>query len=112
MQLDDTFASKITSITVNGENATIGLNNTMEWHTTYAESPETAVEVALLSRKVLFTHAYDDIANPFHGGHFMILQTPNVVQTLQGVEMRGQGQRGNLGRYVSVRLKNISLFQH
>jgi len=99
IQLEDTVASTITSITANATAAIIGLNNTMEWHTTYAQDPMTSVEVALLSRKVVITHAYDDVANPNHGGNFMILQTPNVVQLLQGVEMRGQGQQGVMGKY-------------
>ena len=56
------------------------------------------VEVALLSRNVVFTS--DSTAKV--GGHLMILHTPNVVQTISGISLVKFGQQGNLGRYVSA----------
>lgn len=55
-----------------------------------------AVEVALLSRNILFESdsSYDD-----KGGHLMILKTPSVAQTIQGISLRRFGQQGSLGRY-------------
>lgn len=71
------------------------------FHPTY-ENPDSRMrsEVALLSRNVLVT-ATPDSANPLHGGHLIILHTPNVAQHLEGIHFRGMGQQGNLGRYVS-----------
>ena len=57
-----------------------------------------AVEVASLNRRVKFTAEKDD-PNPLHGGHLIIFHTPDVAQTLRGVEIDGFGQQGNLGRY-------------
>ena len=59
------------------------------------------VEVALLSRNIRFESAADD-SNALHGGHMMILKTPSVAQTIEGLEVRRFGQQMNLGRYVSV----------
>ena len=57
-----------------------------------------SVEVGSLSRKVKFTAEEDDV-DPLHGGHLIILHTPNVAQTLRGVEIKNFGQQGNIGRY-------------
>jgi G8 domain len=65
--------------------------------TTLMESPDFAVEVALLSRNFVFEGASDDIAT--HGGHFMVMHTPSVIQTIEGIELRNFGQQGLLGRY-------------
>lgn len=62
------------------------------------DGPKFAVEVASLSRKVKFTAADDD-TNSLHGGHLIVLHTPNVPQTLRGVEISNFGQQGNIGRY-------------
>lgn len=59
-------------------------------------------EVALLSRNVVFEGSDDDSANPLHGGHLIVLRTPGVSQTIDGLEVRRFGQQKNLGRYVSV----------
>lgn len=65
--------------------------------TTIKESPDFAVEVALLSRNIVFQGGPD--SNPLHGGNFMIFYTPNVVQSIVGVDVRSFGQQGSLGRY-------------
>lgn len=65
--------------------------------TTIVESPDMAVEVALLSRNILFEGGPD--TTTFHGGHFMIFHTPTIVQVIEGVEIKNFGQQGLLGRY-------------
>lgn len=52
-----------------------------------------AVEVALLSRNVVFDSESSD------GGHFWVFQTPHVTQNIEGVEVVNFGQAGTLGRY-------------
>jgi len=101
LKWQDAVVSEIVDVTALGDDyAVILLNDTMKWHTTYKQSSLTAVEVALLSRNVLIMgDDTDDIANEKHGGHLMILQTPNVKQRIQGVEFRKMGQQGNLGKY-------------
>ena len=104
LKWQDAVVSEIVDVTPLGDDyAVILLNDTMKWHTTYKQSSLTAVEVALLSRNVVIMgDDTDDIANEKHGGHLMILQTPNVKQRIQGVEFRKMGQQGNLGKYVSM----------
>ncbi len=61
-----------------------------------------SVEMALLSRRITLE------ASPLDGnggsgieGHFIVMHTPDVNQTIRGMEIKGFGQQGNLGRYVS-----------
>jgi len=65
--------------------------------TTIKESEDFAVEVALLSRNIVFDAGSD--AEEFHGGHFMVFHTPNVTQSIVGIDVHNFGQQGNLGRY-------------
>lgn len=65
--------------------------------TTLLESRDYAVEVALLSRNILIVGGSDTRAR--HGGHLMIMNTPSVVQSIVGLELRNFGQQGALGRY-------------
>jgi hypothetical protein len=65
--------------------------------TTWRQSNDFAVEVALLSRNIVFEGGADDVDT--HGGHFVIKNTPSVVQTLVGVDFQNFGQQGILGRY-------------
>jgi len=67
--------------------------------TTLEDSADFAVEVALLSRNIVVEGAKDDPNNPRHGGHFMIMQTPDIIQRIEGIEFRNMGQQGLLGRY-------------
>jgi hypothetical protein len=52
-----------------------------------------AVEVALLSRNIVFEGARDRL-DPLLGGHLMIMNTPGVVQYIEGVEFRNFGRQG------------------
>jgi hypothetical protein len=87
--------------TVSGLSGYVGLklNATIIRPTTLLESPDFAVEVALLSRNILFEGARDDTSFVQHGAHFIVFQTPSVVQSIQGIEFRNFGQQGLLGRY-------------
>ena len=66
--------------------------------TTKHQSKDFAVEIALLSRNIRFEGATDS-DDPLFGAHLMVMQTPDVVQHLEGVEFRNFGQQGLLGRY-------------
>ena len=65
--------------------------------TTFRQSNLYAVEVALLSRNIVFEGGPDDVEN--HGAQFSIRDTPKVKQTLIGVDFQNFGQQGYLGRY-------------
>ena len=78
-------------------NVALTLNETILRPTTLKESADFAVEVALLSRNIVFQGGPDAVTD--HGGHFMVMNTPAVVQTIEGVEFRNFGQQGELGRY-------------
>ena len=66
--------------------------------TTRQDNREMAVEVALLSRSIV-VESGDDGSDIEQGGHFVVMHTPQVVQTVTGVEFRNLGQQGCLGRY-------------
>ena len=67
------------------------------------DDPRMASEVAWLSRPLVFEAEGDGPADStydaLHGGHLIILHTPNVAQHIEGVEIRNFGQQGILGRY-------------
>ena len=75
----------------------IELDASIERPTTARESPDFAVNVALLSRNIVFEGGADKTES--HGGHFWITSTPHVAQTVMGVDIRNFGQQGTLGRY-------------
>jgi hypothetical protein len=88
------------------------LRNPIRSHTTLVDTPWYASEVVLLSRNTKFASDLDDIANPEHGGHLIIMHTPNRTQILEGVEITKFGQLGNLGRYVSSHRKLLYANYH
>ena len=87
----------ITSSSSSGSNAAVQLNAPILRPTTTIESADFAVEVALLSRNIVFEGGTDITAR--HGGHLMIMNTPSVIQKIEGVDLRNFGQQGILGRY-------------
>ena len=87
----------IKSITASGSHAAIELDSPILRPTTTIDSADFAVEVALLSRNIVFEGSTDSTVS--HGGHFMIMHTPTVLQTIEGVDLRNFGQQGLLGRY-------------
>ena len=87
----------IKSIQSSASYAVIELDSPILRPTTMLESADFAVEVALLSRNIVFEGGSDSTVS--HGGHFMIMHTPSVIQTIEGVDLRNFGQQGNLGRY-------------
>ena len=87
----------IKSIRLSDRYAAIELDSPILRPTTMSESKDFAVEVALLSRNIVFVGGADSTAR--HGGHFMVMHTPKVIQTIVGVDLQNFGQQGNLGRY-------------
>ena len=75
----------------------IELDSAIRRPTTLVESADFAVEVALLSRNIVFEggQGLQD------GGHFWIFYTPTVKQTIAGVDIQYFGQQGIGGRYVN-----------
>ena len=71
--------------------------------------PELAAEVASLNRPVKFDSVEDE--NDMHGGHLIVMHTPNVAQNLEGVEIDHFGQQGILGRYVSLQSVVVHLLE-
>ncbi|CAI5526906.1 unnamed protein product [Closterium sp. Naga37s-1] len=55
-------------------------------------------EVALLDRHVSIQGTNDAAPHQLDGGHFIIYMTP-TKQTLEGVQFRGLGNQGTLGKY-------------
>eukprot|EP00548_Thalassiothrix_antarctica_P009388 CAMPEP_0194161454 /NCGR_PEP_ID=MMETSP0152-20130528/78944_1 /TAXON_ID=1049557 /ORGANISM="Thalassiothrix antarctica, Strain L6-D1" /LENGTH=1489 /DNA_ID=CAMNT_0038871245 /DNA_START=953 /DNA_END=5423 /DNA_ORIENTATION=+ len=74
------------------------LDNAIVPPTTRQQSKDFAVEVALLSRNILF-QGEKDPANDLFGAHFMVMKTPYVEQMIDGIEFQNFGQQGVLGRY-------------
>jgi hypothetical protein len=92
--------TKIQDYSNSGDNRTfveLQLNAPIQRPTTLLDSSDFAVEVALLSRNIVWEGGQD--REPRQGGHFWVMNTPGVVQTLVGVEVTNFGQQGNLGRY-------------
>jgi hypothetical protein len=52
-----------------------------------------AVEVALLSRNIVFAGAADE-SDSLLGGHLIVLHTPGVPQKIEGVELQNFGRQG------------------
>ena len=80
-----------------GQQAKIILDSPIIPPTTRRDSVDFAVEVALLSRNIVFEG--DSDPNPLHGGHFIVMHTPLVEQHIEGIEFVNFGQQGTLGRY-------------
>ena len=93
---NDHQVRQIVSVSEASGYARIDLNSTIRRPTTIVESADFAVEVALLSRNIVLEggQGLQD------GGHLWIFQTPNVVQSIVGVDIQHFGQQGTLGRCV------------
>ena len=72
----------------------LGLDLEIERPTTIKDDSDFAVEVALLSRNIVFEGGED--SNSFHGGHFWVMHTPAVKQHLEGVDFQNFGQQVRL----------------
>jgi hypothetical protein len=88
---------KVSTFGSDGKYVSLSLNNAIDRPTTILDSPDFAVEIALLSRNIVFQGGSD--ANVLHGGHFWIIQTPKVQQYIEGIDFQNFGQQGSLGRY-------------
>jgi hypothetical protein len=80
-----------------GNFVSLTLNNVIDRPTTQLDCQDFAVEVALLSRNIVFQGGSD--SNALHGGHFWIMNTPKVQQYIEGIDFQNFGQQGTLGRY-------------
>jgi hypothetical protein len=97
--------SQVRTLTANPKSVGNGfvrldLNEAIVQPITSQDSPDFAVEIAFLSRNILFQGDADPL-DSLLGAHFMIMQTPAVAQLIDGAEFRNFGQQGVLGRYVS-----------
>ena len=100
---EDENVLAIESVTDNFDGtATVKTTTKIAKPTTAKDDHEMAVEIALLDRnvKIMPVDPNDDF-NPVHGANFMVVNTPNVAQTITGVNFYRMGQQGNFGRYVS-----------
>jgi len=70
-------------------------SNTVGPITTVVESPQTAGEIGLLSRNILFENG----ENNSDGPSLVVLRTPSVTQLIQGVEFAGFGDGTTVGRH-------------
>lgn len=59
--------------------------------------PELAVEIAVMSRSVLFRAQEDNVEAPHIGAHLIVYHTPGVSQVISGVRLVNFGQGGILG---------------
>jgi hypothetical protein len=98
LDFDDVDTPTIKSISSNGDNTvTVELNDPIAMTSNEDTEGAFAVEVALLSRNILFSSDSNDYAE---GGHLIVAHT-DQPQLLDGVSLNKFGQQGNLGRYVS-----------
>jgi len=89
---------RISSVeTADGPYVALYLDHPIVRPTTILDDENFAVEVALLSRNIVFEGATD--GDPLHGGQLVVYHTPELQQDLYGVEIVNFGQQGILGRY-------------
>jgi len=99
LNFDDSQVRTITKISSHEKGfVALTLNSNIKRPSTFVDNPYFAVEVALLSRNILFQGDNDDALFDRHGAHLMFFLTKNP-QELQGVEFRNFGQQGTLARY-------------
>jgi hypothetical protein len=75
----------------------IRLSSPIEKPISVQDHPDFAIEVASLSRRIVF-EADDDQDDEFIGGHLVVHHT-STPQNIEGVEIRNFGQQGRLGKY-------------
>ena len=89
--------SQVTPFGSTGAYVSLLLSSAIDRPTTLIDSPDFAVEIALLSRNIVFQGGSDSTS--FHGGHFWVMQTPKVQQYIEGIDFQNFGQQGSIGRY-------------
>ena len=97
---DNGFVSQIRNVTDNGDGtSSIQLVEAATLPViSEEENSELAVRIALLSRNVI---VQGDEGEYRKGGYFQVLHTPNVSQSVQGVEFVNMGRRSEVDRFVS-----------
>ena len=99
--IDNGFVTTIKSVVDNGDGtATIKLNEAATLPIiSQEENNDYAVEIALLSRNVIIQ---GDAGEFQKGGYMQVLHTPDVGQTIQGIEFVNMGRSGEIDRFVST----------
>jgi len=92
----DTHTHVISGTQVTSAGTILTLDSALPPTTSLKDDPIAAVEVALLSRNIVWEGS---ATTKLIGGHFWVFQTPNVAQRLEGVDITNFGQQGELGRY-------------
>ena len=95
------FLSQIETVVDNGDgSANIQMNEASTLPIiSQEENPDFAAEIALVTRNVIIE---GEAGEEKKGGYMQVLHTPNVAQTIQGVEFRNMGRRNEAERYVSA----------
>ena len=99
-EIDNGFVSQIKDVTDNGDGtSSIQLEKASTLPIiSEEENSEYAAQIALLSRNVIVQgHEGQD----GKGGYFQVLHTPNMSQSVQGVEFINMGRRSEVDRFVS-----------
>ncbi len=94
----NSFTTVVSDVTDNGDNTlSIGLTDAPYIPIlTLAEDKDFATDVALLTRNIKITNSDDEDSK---GAYLQILKTPNVTQTINGVEFINMGRRGEPDRH-------------
>jgi hypothetical protein len=81
-----------------GQYVELILNEPFVRPTTSLDDTNFAVEVALLSKNIVFTSTRTGTDLDI-GGHFWFFHTPTMMQKVVGIDLQYFGQQGRLGRY-------------
>ncbi len=103
-QKDNGFEAKIESVSDLGDGtAVITLDEAAILPViTEEDNPDYAVEIALLSRKIIVEGDNDEVKK---GGYMQFLHTPDVAQTISGVEFVNMGRVTEVDKFVSTSLR-------
>jgi len=106
LEYKDAVTAKIGAITTAGGKARISFNSPIPLVTSASQDANFAAEISLLTRNIVMS-ASVNTAQPDQGGQITIMHTKGSAQKIKGVELKGFGQAGNRGKYVS----NVVMFE-
>jgi len=89
---DDTTITSVESVT--GNKITTS-DDVLPLPIAATESSDTASEIGLLSRNILFENGDNSSSGPY----LVVLKTPGVPQKIQGIEFNGFGTQGAVGKH-------------
>lgn len=98
---DQDDAHELTVVETDPAAGLITVDSAIPFTTTEQDDPDFPVEVASLTRNFVIEGEMDP-NDSLHGGHFIVLHTPDVQQYIGGIEFVNLGQQGSLGRCVNV----------